>query len=206
MVAFRWTRLDRMTAFEGAGHGDFVGVLNVAACGNAGGDAGDAHLRRAQQVGQPDCGGFPFDGGRGGEDNFVEFATVGARDEIAGAQMLGSDAVEGRERAVQDVEDAVPGAGLFDGADIGWLLDDAHQALIAGGAGAVEAGIDVGDVVADGTEAEALFDVADCGGKSYSILVIGAQDVKGEALRGFVADAGQLAQLFDEARHGFRES
>jgi hypothetical protein len=30
--------------------------------------------------------------------------------------------------------------------------------------------------------------------------------VKGEALRGFVADAGQLAQFFDEARHGFRES
>ena len=125
---------------------------------------------------------------------------------LRGAQMLGSHAVQRRKRAVQDVEDAIPGARLLDGADVGGLLDDAHQALVAGGAGAIEAGIDVGDVVADGAEAQALLDLADRGGERFGVLIVGAQDVKGQALRGFVADAGQLAQLLDEARHGFRES
>ena len=74
------------------------------------------------------------------------------------------------------------------------------------GAGAVAAGIDVGDVVADGAEAEMFLDLAD--GVREVVRVGGgrAEDVKGEALRGLGADAGELAQLLDQAGHGFGEA
>ena len=49
---------------------------------------------------------------------------------------------------MEDMVDAVEVLGLFDGGDVGWLLDHAHQSLVAGGAGAVDAGIDVGNVIA----------------------------------------------------------
>ena len=79
-----------------------------------------------------------------------------AGEEVGDAELLGADAADGRERAVEDVVDAVVAAGLFDGGDVGGLFDDADEALVAGGAGAVAAGVDVGDVVADGAEAEVL--------------------------------------------------
>ena len=64
--------------------------------------------------------------------------------------MFRADTADGRERAVEDVVDAVVAARLFDGGDVGGLFDDADDVLVADGAGAVAAGIDVGDVVADG--------------------------------------------------------
>jgi hypothetical protein len=74
------------------------------------------------------------------------------------AELLGADAVDGRERAVEDVVDAVVAAGLFDGGDVGGLFDDADDALVARGVGAVGAGVDVGDVVAERAEAEVLLE------------------------------------------------
>jgi hypothetical protein len=39
-------------AFERAGHGDFIRVFDIATCGNAGGDARDAHGIGLEQIGQ----------------------------------------------------------------------------------------------------------------------------------------------------------
>ena len=85
---------------------------------------------------------------------------------------------------MEDVVDAVVAAGFFDGGDVGGLFDDADEALVAGGRGAVEAGVDVGDVVADGAEAERGFEGADGVGERGGVGVGRAQDVEGEALRG----------------------
>jgi hypothetical protein len=104
---------------------------------------------------------------------------------------------------VEDVEDSVEVLGFVDGGDVGGLFDDANQALVAGCAGAVNAGIDVGDVVADGAETQIGFNVADGGRKSLGVVVTGAEDVEGETLRAFCAYAGELFELIDEARHGF---
>jgi hypothetical protein len=78
--------------------------------------------------------------------------------------------------------------------------------LIAGGVGAVGAGVDVGDVVADGAEAEVLLEGGDGGGEVLGVGVRGAQDVEGIALRGLGADAGQLAEFVDEPGHGRGEA
>ena len=103
---------------------------------------------------QPACGRLAFERGAGGEDHFVDFAAL-TRATGGGAQLIGAHAVEGRERAVEHVVDAVVAAGALDGGDVGGLLDDADEALVARGACAVGAGIDVSDVVADGAEAQA---------------------------------------------------
>jgi hypothetical protein len=52
-----------------------------------------------------------------------------------------------RDGAVQHVVDAVEVLGLFDRSDVGRLFDHAHQALIACGAAAIDARVNVRDVV-----------------------------------------------------------
>jgi hypothetical protein len=56
--------------------------------------------------------------------------------------------MERRNGAVQDVIDAIEMFGFFYRRYIGRFLDYAYQSLIAGGAAAVDAGIDIGNVVA----------------------------------------------------------
>ena len=57
--------LEVSAAFHGAGHGDLVGVFDVGAGGDAGGDAGDAEGRFgvAKLGGEVACGGFALGGG-----------------------------------------------------------------------------------------------------------------------------------------------
>lgn len=87
--------LDFAAAFEGAGHGDLVGVLDVGAGGDAGGDAGDAQrgVQAVDLVGEVAGGGFAFDGGAGGEDQFFGFGE--SWPEVGEAKLLRADAVDG---------------------------------------------------------------------------------------------------------------
>ena len=82
------------------------------------------------------------------------------------------------------------------------FFDDADEALVARGAGAIDAGVDVGDVVADGAEAQAGLELADGVGECFGVLIAGAQEMEGESLRALCSDAGQFFKLFDEAGHG----
>ena len=124
-----------------------------------------------------------------------------ASHQICDAQLFGSDAVQGRDRAVEHVVDAVEMARLFDGGDVGGLLDHADELLIAGGTAAVHAGIDVGNVVADGAQTQLGLDVANGGGQSFGVVRAGTQDVKGEALGALAADSRQLLEFVDEPGH-----
>ena len=142
--------------------------------------------------------------GAGGEDQLFGFGQTWP--EVAQAKLLGADAVDRRERAVEYVIDAGVGAGLLDGVDIGGLFDDADQMRVARGAGAVGAGVDVGDVVADGAEVQMLLEGADGVGERGGVGVGRTQDVEGVALRSLGADAGQLAEFVDEPGHGLGET
>jgi len=119
--------------------------------------------------------------------------------------LLGSDSVQRRQSTVQHVVDAVVMARLFNGGDVGWLLDNANQPLIPRWAGAIDTGIDISDVVADGAEAQAGLYVMNGGREQLGILVAGAQDVECKALRGLTAHAGQLLQFFNKASHRLGE-
>ena len=58
----------------------------------------------------------------------VTVAVAEALDELADAQLLGPDAVDGRDRAVQHVVEAVELAGALDRDEVARLLDDADHA------------------------------------------------------------------------------
>jgi hypothetical protein len=107
---------------------------------------------------------------------------------------------------VQNVINAIKMPRFLDRGDVGWFLDYADQLLIAGGTAAVDAGIDIGDVVADRTQAQIGFDVADSAGESFGIILARTQNMKGEALGAFVADSRQFFELVDEPGHRFGEA
>lgn len=72
------------------------------------------------------------------------------------------------------------------------FLDHADGRAIARGAGAVEAGISVCDVVAHGAFADFFLCVANGVGQREGIFGCGAQQKESEALRCFLADARQV--------------
>lgn len=107
---------------------------------------------------------------------------------------------------MQHVEDSVKVLGFLDSGDIRRFLDHAHQSLVARGTGAIRARVDIGDVIADRAKAETGFHVTNSSGQGLCVIVAGAQNVKRQPLRTLRADARQLFQFVDQARHGFRES
>ena len=102
---------------------------------------------------------------------------------------------------MQHVVDAAI-AGALHRVDVGWLFDHADQPLVARGAGAIGAGIDVGNVVADRTQPQAGLEPAHGLGQCGSVVVAGAQDVEGEALGSFGSHPGELLQFVNEPGHG----
>ncbi|SPE30065.1 hypothetical protein SBA2_480006 [Acidobacteriia bacterium SbA2] len=200
-------RLHFPAAFHGLQHGNFVGVFDVAAYGNAHGDAGHAQSLSLplQLLGQVGGGGFAFDGGIGGEDDFFDFSAADPADQVGDAQLLGSYAVQGRNRAVEHVVDAVKMPRLLDCGNVGGFLHDADDLLIPGRAAAVDAGIDVGNVVADRAQTQLGLDVSNRGSEGFGVILARAQNMKGEALGALVADSRQLLEFVDEPGHGFGE-
>ena len=71
---------------------------------------------------------------------------------------------------MQDVVNTVEVLGLFDSGNVGGLFDHANHALVARRAGAVNARIDVGDVVANRAQAQVGLHVPDGSGKSFGVF------------------------------------
>ena len=158
-------------------------------------------------------GSFALNCGARGEDQFAALGGVvgvigegEARPKVGKAKLVGADAVYRGEGAVEDVVDAVPGAGPFDCRDVRGLLDNADETMRAGGAGTEGARVDVGDVVTQRAQTECLFEGVDGVREGVRVKVRRAENVKGVALGGLGADAGQLAKFFNEACHGRREA
>jgi len=74
-----------------------------------------------------------------------------------------------------------------------------HEAIAIVGA-TEQAGIDVGDVVARRAIGDALFDIAHGLDEAVGLLAGRSQNVEGEALGAFRADAGKPLQLLYQSR------
>src|SRR5690349_3363409 len=109
----RSRRSEVAAAFEGAAHGDLVGELELAAVGDAAGDAAGADGEGFEDLGEVEGGGFAFDAEGGGDDDFADAFFADARDERFGGELLGADAVERGEERVQDVVAAAVAAGAL---------------------------------------------------------------------------------------------
>src|SRR5262249_37882878 len=110
-----------------------------------------------------------------------------------------------RDCSVQHVIDAVVGAGLFDGGDVGWFLDHTHQPQVARGTGTIGAGINISDVVADRAEMEFFFEIVNGRGECVRILSAGAKNMERQPLCAFTPHAGKLFQFIDESSHRLGE-
>jgi hypothetical protein len=102
--------------------------------------------------------------------------------------------------------DAIEVSRFLNRRNVGGFFDDADQSLVPGSTTAINAGIDVGDVVADGTKAKALLELLNRGGERVGILIGGSKDVEGEALSTLGAHAGELLQFFNQASHRLCET
>jgi hypothetical protein len=186
-------------AFHGFHHGYFVGVFEVGANGNADTDARDAHAERLQQFREVDSGSFAFGGGVRRHDDFFDGAFFQALDERFDTELLGATSLQRRKRAAENVIHTAVGPGFFDRENVVGFFDDTDRSVIAGWADAVEARICVGEVAAGGALADFFFGVADGVGQRHGFFRRGAQEVKGQALRGLLSNAGKMFESVDQS-------
>ena len=93
----------------------------------------------------------------------------------------------------------------LDADDVVRLFHHAHDFGVAIAIAAILADLAIGDVVADAAQAELVLYVEDGLREMLGILAFGAQYVKRDALRGFLADAGEPFEFRDQPRERFGE-
>jgi len=98
--------------------------------------------------------------GVGGQDALLDLAVPQTAEELAHAQVVGADAVDGVDGAAEHVVEPPVLAGALDGDDVLGLLDDADDALVAAGVAADGALGGLGDVAAGLAEADLGLDGA----------------------------------------------
>ena len=118
-------------------------------------------------------------------------------------QLIGADAAQRRKRPSQDVIEAAVLPRFFDGHDVVRLFDDADRLSITRGPRAVEAWINIGDVIAHRAEPHVHLGVADRIGQRQGFLGLSAQNMKREALRRLGPYPGQMFELVDQTLDGF---
>ena len=113
-------------------------------------------------------------------------------------QLLGPDALDRRDRALEHVVPAGELVGALDRDDVAGLLDDAEHGGVAPVVEAVAAELALGDVEAPPAPGDPLLRLGDRPGEPVGVLGRGLQEVERDPLRRLRADAGQAAELVDE--------
>src|SRR6185503_7529115 len=101
-------------------------------------------------------------------------------------------------RATEHVVEAAVLVRALDRDQVGRLLDDADDRVVAALVAADVAGLVLGQVPALVAEADALLDLFERAGEGESLLLRHAQQVERKPLRGALAHARQAGQLRDE--------
>src|SRR5438552_11327640 len=134
-------RSDLAPALEGPDQRHLVGILEVAADRDAACDPGDRADRVREPLGEVHRGGLALERRVRRDDNLLErhsprLRLVGARQELADAEAVGADPVDRRDRAVEDVVQALELAGPLEGEHVERLLDDTEPGLVPARGGA----------------------------------------------------------------------
>ena len=117
------------------------------------------------------------------------------------AQLLGTDALDRADRALQHVVAAVELLGLLHRDDVAGLLDHAQDRGVAPVVGAEPARGALGDVEAPLAERHAVLGLGDGVGEPERVDLLDLQEVERDALRRLRTDAGQAAELVDQLLH-----
>ena len=178
-----------------------VGVREIDAEREAAGEAGDFNFGMLLVEGflEEESGRFAFDGGVGGDDNFLNGVGFDPSDEFADMELVRHDAVDGRNRAAEDVIGAMILFCLLDGVDVERLFDDENGGFVA-----FRIVIERRDFLAGVDEREGdgagLYAVVETGESNRDILTdawaVFEQKIS-IAFGGTCADAGKMAESFD---------
>src|SRR5690349_16497499 len=95
---------------------------------------------------------------------------------------------------------------LLHRSDVGGLFDHANEPLVARWAGAIDAGIDISDVIAHRTQAQAGLYFLNGKGESVRVIFAGAKNMERQPLRRLAADARKFFELINQTSHGFSEA
>ena len=150
-------------------------------------------------------GGFAFGRGIRRDDDFFDRAALEPLDQALDFELIGTNALQRRERAAEHVVEAAELARLLDGLNVRGLFHDANDCAVARGAGAEVARIGVRDVVADRALADFFLGFADRVGKRERLLAVHAQQIECEALRRLLPDSRQALQFIDQSSYGRRK-
>jgi len=162
---------------------------------------------RGEPFGKVHRGGLSLQRGVRGQDDLREGTTVGGAkgdtlDQLADAQPLGSDAIDGRDGPLQDVVEAAHDARPLEGQYVERLLDDDQPVAVAAlvetdgtarSRGDVEALLAEDDLVAHGHEG---------GGQRACLALGGSQEVERQSLRRLGADPREPGERLDEPGDG----
>ena len=166
-------------------------------------DARDAHARRLDQSREVQRRRFTFDRRIGGDDHFL-YVGVQSREQLLQLELIGTDAVQRRQRSMENVIAAAELARPLDGEQIGHRLDDAEQLRVALGIGADCARILRGEIAARRAQAHFAFERRERLGQLARVLRRRLEDMKSEPLRGLLAHAGELREKDRESRDRIR--
>ena len=193
MVREPWPRvfvLDLTPGGEGPPEGHFVGVLQVAADGEAARERRDPdrqvlHLLRDKQRGRL------ARRVRVGRDNQLCCAfTSDPLQELGYPQVLGLDPVQRRQGPAEDVVEAAVLIGPFYRADVVGVFHDADHGLVPTGVAADLTLLGLGQVEAAPARFDLLLDLLQRLGEPYGVLFLAPDDVEGDALGAPRSDGG----------------
>jgi hypothetical protein len=154
-------------------------------------------------------GGFALDGEIGGQDQFLYGFLGEPPQQLVDADLLGSQAVDGRQASEQDEIAALVAAGCFDGEQIGLGFHHAQQARVAARAGTDRTFLGRGERAAAPAAPHPFGGGADGAGQAQRPIPVALEQVQRHALGALGAHARQAAQGVDEfadqaVEHGLR--
>src|SRR2546428_2190429 len=200
----RFFSADLAPAFEGLRKRHLVGVLEIAAHREPAGDPRDADSEGAEQLRQVQRRRLALDVGIGRQDHLARLATLEPYQEFLDLEVVGADAVEGREGAEQHVVAPTVLARPLHRQEVVRLLDDAEQLRVARGIGADPAGILIGDVEAGATGDDPVLHREERFRELAHLLDWALEQEEREPLSRLRPDAGQPLQRPDQPRNRFR--
>src|SRR5450759_2017284 len=181
-----------------------VRVFEIAAHGQATGNAGDAADVGFQPLGQIHGSGLALERRVRGDHDFLEaFAgpacLFGSLEERTNLQALRTHAVDRRDGAMKNVIEPLELTRPRQGQDVKRLLNHAQTGRVPPGVGADGAYRPVADVEAALAENDLLTNGNQCRGQGSSFCLRSTQQVERQPRGRLRTDAGQASEGFDES-------
>src|SRR5579859_486677 len=190
--------IERPPSLEGPPKRHLVGVLQVAADGQAAGRPGYLQPERLAQPGQVRRGGLALEVRVGGQNQLHHAPVCEPGHQLGDPQVLGPDAVHRADRPAEHVIPAAELADLLDRRHVLRLFYHADHRQVPPRVQADPALVVLGDVAARAAELDLLDDLDQRRREAADILGVSRQQVERHPLGALRADPGQLAELVDQ--------